>query len=238
MDILHLNWGPGPAGFVLRLQTRLHDSTSSILKERYQHWQEVGLAELGMTVATRIALIYRASYRLMELLKRLRDEIEGSGQLNDLLDNGYVYTTKDERIFYDICVSVDSFYFEFRSCYEVLGNFMKTFCMKILDRKINEVELIKVLDNKNIDIKWIDQIRENRKLLFHENAPWIALDIEKRTPLVCSLLIMKENLQNDNDEIYITQYDLKNAADGMQKSIFALFDWLTAQVDEFEKQNT
>jgi hypothetical protein len=209
MEVLHLDYCPGTADWVLPLQTRLNESASSVLRTRYADWAKFGFAELGMAVATRFSLTLRVAYRLSELLKSLRDEINDSGQIDELLRGGFVFSPKDHRILYDICVAIDAFYFEYRSSYEVVGRFVTTFCKEILDKTITEKALLDVLREAKVNIEWIELLRDNRKLFFHQTAPWIALEIHQHHPLECSLLVMKENIHEFHDPTtYVTQQQI------------------------------
>ena len=235
-EILHLSYNPAQAGWVLRLQTQLQKSASITLKERYSRWKDLGMAELGMAFATRLSLRHRATYLLAKLLNDLRDEINDSGKLDELLDGGYAYYPKDDRIFYDICVALDALYFETRSAYEIVGKFVRTFGKKILDRNFSEEDIKRVLVDEGQTTDWIDEIREHRKLFFHETAPWIALFVSKREPLEFSLVIMKENLKEfDDPEKYITQQQLVDSWQGFDRAISTVFAWLKEQIVVFEK---
>lgn len=236
-EFIHLAYNPGPSGWILRLQTRLHNSISATLIERYSKWKDLGLSEIGMAFATRLSLRYRAAYNFSKLMQELRDEINSSGQLVELLNEGSAYNPKDHRIFYDICVAFDSLYFESRSAYEIIGNFIRVFGKKILDCNFTENEILQVLSGAGQQTDWIGHIRENRKLFFHETAPWIALHILKQQPLECSLIVMKENLQNfDDPSKFITQQQLLDAWDGFERSIPTICSWLIAQIDNFERK--
>ena len=166
-----------------------------------------------MAVVTRLSLIVRVSVRLGELLQNLRDEIDASGEIDELLSGGYVYSPKDRRTFYDLCVAVDAFYFEFRSCYEIIGQFVTTFGREMLDRRITEEEIRAVLEKANLNTEWIEPVRDNRILFFHKTAPWIALQINQRKPLNCSVVVMKENIEElDDPDTYITQARISKCA--------------------------
>lgn len=235
-EILHLNYNPGPAGWILRLQTQLQGSASITLRDRYSKWKDFGMAEIGMAFATRLALRQRAAYLLARLLNDLRNEISSSGKLDELLDGGYAYYPDDDRIFYDICVALDALYFETRSAYEIVGKFVQTFGKKILNRNFSEKDIQKILVNEGQKTDWINEVQEHRKLFFHETAPWIALSISKRDPLEFSLIIMKENLKEfDNPEKYITQQQLFDSWQGFDRAISTICEWLKEQIIAFEK---
>ena len=236
MEVLHLDYRPGTAGWVLPLQTHLATSSSETLQGRYQQWEEQGLAELGIAVATRFAQTLRVPFLLGQLLQRLRDEIEESSQIDELLEGEMAFSPKDTRILYDICVLIDAFYFEYRSCYEVVGKFVVKFGECILDKTISEADLKEVLRKAGHDVGWIESVREDRKLFFHQTAPWIALRINERNPLNCSLLVLKENLQEFSDpEKYVTQQQLVDSISGLQKGMWAVQEWLEAQIVEVEQ---
>ena len=235
MEVLHLDYRPGTASWALSLQSRLQESESELLRNRYSLWREVGLADLGGGVATRLLLILRVSYRLGQLIKKLRDEIDSSGEIHELLADDFVYSPKDARLFYDICVAVDAFYFELRSCYELVGKFVTTFGEKILGKSISEQEILQVLGEANLSTEWVEPLRANRILFFHETAPWIALQIHRREPLECSILVMKDNLQEfDDPDRYITQSQLAESAVEIQRAVWAIRDWLIQQICECE----
>jgi len=236
MEVLHLDYRPKTGGIVGSLQTRLMKSSSAKLRERYDSYHEVGLGAIGSAVATRLALVLRVSFRLGILLKRLRDEIEETGRVGELLDNGWAFVTPDSRIFYDICVTVDACYFEFRSFYEIVGKYVIAFCKEMLDREVSEKELIQVLEDAGVDTSWIEPVKDTRKLFFHETAPWIALRIHERSPLVCSLLVLKENVHTfDDADKYITQDQLVDAIEGLQKASWEIHNWLVLRIEEVEE---
>jgi len=69
---------------------------------------------------------------------------------------------------------MDSFIFETRSLYEIVGKFLVTLFEILFDRKITQEELKSLLSSQGIDTRWIDELRDARILFFHETAPWLA----------------------------------------------------------------
>jgi len=236
-EILHLNYDPVEAAWIISILTRLRSSVSVTLKERLSKWKEIGLTEIGMAFTTRLELRYRAAFKFSKLLQKLRDEINDSGKLDELLNGGYVYDPEDHRILYDICVAIDALYFESRSAYEIFGRFVRTFAEKILNCKFTEKKIQQVLIDSGQETDWIEEVREHRKLFFHETAPWIALSILKRQPLKLSLIVMKVNLRNlDDPSKYITQQQLIDSWNAFERAISIICDWLKEQIDVFEKK--
>ena len=238
-EVLHLDYRPPTANWVTLLQSRLAQSPRQVLRDRYAMWVEVGLGELGGAVATRLYLIRRANDRLSELLKTLSSEVDDSEEIDELLAGGYVFSSSNDTLCYDICLAVDAFFFETRSCYEVMGKFVTTFCQKMLCKSISEKELRTVLVSSQLDTWWIEPLRKNRIAFFHKTAPWIALQIHRRKPLKCSILVMKENLHKfDDPDKYITQSQLAKTATGFQESAWAIRTWLDEQITEFEARDS
>ena len=237
MEVLHLDYRPPTAGWVLPLQSRLQGSSSHTLRQRYSKWSEVGLDELGMAATTRLTVAFVVARRLASLLQNLRDEIAASGRLEDLLDGGLAYTPKDPWICYEICGAVDAVFFEYRSCYEVLGSFAACFGKHILQRPVSEAASIDMLARAGADTTWIAPLRLHRILFFHNTAPWLALKVDRRDPLQCSLLVMKKNLHTfDNPDEYIVQPAIADTIAGFQIASWRLRDWLAAQIDEVETE--
>ena len=236
VEILHLSYNPNQAGWVLRLQTQLQQSPSPLLKERYSKWKDLGMAELGMAFVSRLEMRNRAGHSLSNLLNELRNEINGSGKIDELLDGGYAYQPDDANIFYDICVAIDALYFETRSAYEIFGKFVRTLGEKLLERNFTEKQIKRVLMDNGQETDWIGEIREHRKLFFHDTAPWIALSINSRLPLNFELVIMKENIKDFSDpKKFITQKQIYNSWQGFNYAIPAICTWLKEQIIEFEK---
>lgn len=237
MEVLHLDYRPPTAAWVLPLQSRLVGSSSQVLRLRYARWAEVGLAELGIAVATRLTIAFVVARRLQALLKTLRDEIAASGDLDSLLEGGYVYTPQDQWISYEICAAFDAVIFEYRSSYEVLGRFIRSFGTHILGREVTEDELNHVLLDAGLDLTWVEDLRLNRILFFHKTAPWIALRVNHHDPLEVSLIVMKRNLSSfDDPNDYVVQPQLVETIAGFQQASWRLRDWLAAQVGATEEQ--
>lgn len=200
-EYLHLDFRPAAAGWIARLQT------------------------MARTIRGRVGK------RLVALLQDLQEQVSQADDLDELLEGGCVFTPSDPGILYDLCDAIDSLYFESRSAYEITGRFVRLFCDVILDRPVSEEELVEVLRASGQDVEWISELRENRKLFFHETAPWIALQIHSRDPLKFQLVAMKEDLHEfDDPEKFITQTDMVRVWDGYQASLVALTTWLAALI--------
>jgi hypothetical protein len=236
-EVLHLDFEPTSVAWIGQLQTRLANSSSPELRKRYVGWASVGLGELALAIATRIAIANRVEERLQECLAQLSHEVGQSGELDSLLGGNCAFHPRDEQLLFDICAGVDACFFQWRSLYEVLGKFATAFAKEILDTKISESQLVSVVQGAGVPVDWVSTVRENRKLFFHQTAPWIALEILTREPLRCGLVIMKENLSSfDDDEKFITEAELIEVSNGLRQAVIAVRGWLEAQVVALEEK--
>ena len=231
-EYLHLDFRPRNAGWIAQLQTRARNSSSQKVRARYETWAESGLGQLALSLATKLEVRDRVARRFRDLMQTLLAEVDGAEDLGYLLEGGYVFTPGDSGILYDTCAAVDSVIFESRSAYEMTGKFVTRFCEVILNRRVTQEDLIRVLTDAGQDVAWIQELRDSRILFFHNTAPWIALEIHARDPLQFQLVVMKENLENFDDRSkFITQEDLANVWDGYERSMSALKSWLEDQID-------
>jgi hypothetical protein len=234
-EVLHLKFDPPSVSWIGTLQTRLANSSSPRLRERYKTWKSVGLGELALAIATRLAIILRVEVRLREYRLALVHEIEESGRLEVHISNGSAYCPHDENIVFEICSAVDSCFFEWRSLYDVITKFTMTFAKEILGRDIGRPEIDKVVEQAGVPIHWIDRLRRNRNLFIHEKAPWIALEVMNRKPLECGIAVMKENLATlDDPKKYVTEAELVETSNRLRHSVVAIRSWLETQVVNLE----
>ena len=83
---------------------------------------------------------------------------------------------------YRLLVDLDSFLFELRSTYEIVGKFLGGFFGRVLGRKLQEAEVIAALEASGNDTKWIGMLRRERVVSFHQTAPWIVFEVERGEP--------------------------------------------------------
>jgi len=236
-EVLHLDFNPGSVAWLGSLQSRVANSPSPELRKRYEAWSSAGLGELALAIATRLGIAKRVEERLRESITTLAREVEESGQLDSLIADSSCFRPSDEKVLFDICSGVDACFFEWRSLYEVLGKFAKTFAIEILHTEITEAQLKGAVSGSGVPIEWMELLRDNRKLFFHQTAPWIALEITSRKPLVLAILVMKENLSSFEDaEKFVTEAELVQASNGLRRAVDVVRDWLAEQVVTLERE--
>ena len=94
-----------------------------------------------------------------------------------------------------------------------------------------------MLRTKGVEDEWIVDLSYQRKLFFHDTAPWIALKIGSREPLETELLILKKNVRELSESPDIIPFNrLKAINDGLRLAMDALKDWLIHQVRERDRE--
>lgn len=234
---LHIAYLPPSGNWLRSIMTRLHKSSSTILRDRMNSWGGTPLREIGLALSTKEAMLFQVVVRFDEQFNLLaKNLMENQRTVLECLDKGASYVIPETLLPYKMLVYIDSFLFESRSIYEIFGKFLVEFHDHILQQKVTEDDIKGHLAKKGIDIRWIEELRKNRILFFHNTAPWIAIEIETIEPLKFHLLVLKRDVHDLNkiDE-YIHMDQLRNVYNGFRSSITAIHDWILNKISNYEK---
>jgi hypothetical protein len=230
--LVHLPFNPKTGSWVGSVQGRLANSSDPLIKMRLQKWGEHGLGELSLAVTTKLAMLPIVERRIDACLEWLIAELRSNDQVfQECAKDGAVFPLPHEHFLYELLVDLDCFFFESRSTYEILGKFVSRFVEHVLDRKTSELELVKALTERGLDIRWIRDLRESRKLFFHQNALWIAIDAQ-----AVDLVLMKENVLEYDPETCLDLQVLREIHAGLRSALPAISEWLCERVAEIERR--
>ena len=155
---IHVDYMPS-SGWVLTIMSRLLKSSDPQLRKAFEQWSESPLKELGIAITTRMQMMGLSIRRLNARVAALREEIAAdSSQLDAALSRGYVFQLKDRNLAYELLLDMDSFIFETRSLYEIVGKFLVALFDILFGRKMTEAELQSMLAAKGIDTRWIEEV--------------------------------------------------------------------------------
>ncbi len=225
----------GP-NWLLQIMRRLNESSSALLRSRMQDWPDGPLLERGLALATKLMMLARIARRINLHIQRVRDELTDEQSVNEHIRRGFAFRLTEQTLPYDILIDIESFIFESRSAYEIIGRFLDNFFSHILDQSITQDELIEMLDGRDIDTQWITELSNDRNLFIHETAPWLAVKIASREPLEIELVILKENIQDfANPEDYIEFDQLRNIYQGFESSLRAIREFIFEKIRQFEQ---
>lgn len=233
--VLHVAYLPGSAGWLLPVITRLRSSQHPTLKERAATWGGSELAERGLVLSTKLAMLTPVLRQFDILLQQLNDEIAIINDLDEHLERGAGFMLNNRDLPYAIIVALDTFVFEYRSTYEILGAFLRRFGEQILGRTYTEPRLQGVLTAAGLDVAWAERLARLRKRLFHEAAPWLAIRLLGRDPLRWELLVLDSTAHAKHVTVPAVEFaDLRAIHTGMQAALARLHDWLFEEIESFE----
>ena len=232
---LHIAYLPKSAGWLLPIITAVRGARSPELRTRANGWPDGDLPELGLAVSTKLAILPHVSREFQSLLAQLGKEVADIENLDEYIEEQAGFVPKDGQLPYRLLASIDAFIYEFRSTYEIVGKFLVAFSAKILGSQLTEQQVRSLLRDSGISDAWVADLADQRKLFFHETAPWIAVKILSRRPLACELLILRRNVRDLDGSPDVIQFDrVKAVQTGLVTAMGRLQTWLidrVAQVD-------
>jgi len=231
---LHINHIP-EVGWVLSIMSK---PANPQLRSAFDQWSNTPLKELGFAVTTRMHMlglcIRRLNVRVGELRKEITADISG---LDACLEKGYAFGPKDTDLPYELLLDMDAFIFETRSLYEIMGKFLKALFETLFGREIEEAELIAVLSDNKIDTRWIAELRENRKLFFHQTAPWLAVEVDRENMRLAPILLKRSTMNFNPDDI-VAFATLREIYEGFVESATELHHFIMEQITRHESETS
>jgi len=234
--ILQLAYLPN-GSFVLQVLGRLHASKNPRVKALATVWVKEGLGDLASSVSTKVSMLSLLAERLSGSTTPLILELLGDANAQAAYVERRSWVPRDRQLPFRVLLDVDSFIFEFRSAYEILGKFLGRFFELILNQRIKELEIKARLQADGVDMTWADQLQAHRKDFFHGQAPWLAVRITDETTFAPELLILSHAGANPADaEAVIPFTRLLEIYAGMDASLRRLYEWLIVEIECLESR--
>ena len=238
VQYIHLAYLPS-SGWVLQIMSKLLQSVSPQLRNAFDEWSDTPLKELGIAITTRMHMLGLCVRRLNARVADLRREIEAdSSQLDAALAEGYAFKLKDSELPYELLLDMDSFIFETRSLYEIMGKFLVTLFDVLFARQLTEADLPSILAEKGVDTRWIVELRENRKLFFHQTAPWLAVQVEREAMNFNPVLLKTASATFDDPNKFVDFATLRAIYEGFVNSAAELHRFILEQIRLYESAAT
>ena len=83
------------------------------------------------------------------------DLSEDLPQVEWSLAKGGAFTLKDKELPYELLLDMDSFIFETRSLYEIMGKFLVELFRALFGKAVTEADIQAILSAGDIDTRWI-----------------------------------------------------------------------------------
>jgi hypothetical protein len=216
---------------------RLARSTKEQLRQVFENWSETPLLDFGFAITTKIQMLGLCVNRLNGRVDALRKILgNDEDELRACLEKGHALTLRDNHLAYELLLDMDSFIFESRSLYEIVGKFLRNLLEAVSQRKITEKQLKAMLSTKGIDTRWIDILRETRQLFFHQTAPWLAIQVDSSPKRYNPILLKKSVVKIDTSE-FVSFESLREIYEGFVNSLTALHDFVMEEIRKLESQS-
>jgi hypothetical protein len=227
---LHVNYIP-KSGWVLSIMSSLLQSSNPQLREAFDRWSDTPLKELGFAITTRMHMLGLCIRRLNTRVEELRKEMNAdTPQVEACLSRGYAFTFKDNDLAYQLLLDMDSFIFETRSLYEIVGKFLVALFQLLFDRKMTDDEVQSLLSIQGIDTRWIGELRDARKLFFHETAPWLAVQVERESNRFDPVLLKRQPITFEDSTDLVEFAALREIYEGFVNSVTELHRYIKEQI--------
>ena len=134
----------------------LNETNNETLREAWSKPDSRALGDLAIALTTKLTILgtivsrFNSDYR--RLLKLAGDDTE---QIKVNRETGTVWSLSDVRLTYELLAGLDSFIFEARSTYEILGEFLIAFFRLIFDQTLTEEEVKSILRDRGVDVAWM-----------------------------------------------------------------------------------
>jgi hypothetical protein len=202
-----------------------------MLREAFDHWSDTPLKELGFAITTRMHMLSLCIRGLNARVEELRKEMNADvPQVDACLSRGYAFTFKDNDLAYHLLLDMDSFIFETRSLYEIVGRFLVSLFQLLFNRKMAEDEIQSLLSIQGIDTRWIGELREARKLFFHETAPWLAVQVARGSNRFDPVLLKRQMITFEDPSDLVEFGALREVYEGFVNSVTELHRYIKEQI--------
>jgi hypothetical protein len=232
---VHFCYPPASSHWVLRLLSRLHQSSSSQLKQRVLASWETTLAELALAVSSKIHLVGIAVKRVDADIHRIAGEVQQrEAEVISLIDSDACLLIRDEGVLFEALLDIESFLFEMRSTLEITEIFIKKFRQNILDDGEGRQQSLRDCFNRlGIDQSWYETLRLARNLFSHQTAPWLAMTVRTTDPDPphFDLVVLKKNEIVPEPPDYFHFDDCRKMYRGYFDAMEQLHAWLLSQID-------
>jgi hypothetical protein len=226
----HINYVPNN-GWVLTIMSRLLKSSDPDFRKAFERWSDTPLMDLGFAITTRMHMLGLCIRRLNNRVAQLREELKSDiPKVEDALARQGAFTLKDKDLPYELLLDMDSFIFETRSLYEIVGKFLVELFRTLFGRTVTEADLQVILADNNIDTRWITELQENRKLFFHQTAPWVGIEVERGTMKFDPILLKRNVITFEDPNSFVSFTQLQDIYDGFVGSASELHRFVMEQI--------
>jgi hypothetical protein len=236
LDYFHLNY-PETDFFIGRFHTRLRQSTSVTLRARFAKWKPDIHGEPAIALVGKIAFLNLAINRLNANLNTLIRYLKTVPQdVEQCIPEHRALNIPEHDLLWALSLDTETFLFETRSAYELLGHFLKGFFALIFEREITERDILRAITDLGADTSWVPILRDSRQLFFHNAASWLAVERTNADPPAFDLLLLKRTGPALTPEDYVHFRDCRSIQQGLQTAINKIIIWIMNELAAIEHE--
>lgn len=236
MEYFHLDF-PTSDRLIRSIQTRLRQSSSAKLRERIDLWEPETHGEIALAVVTKVEMLNRIVTRLNNDLTALTEHLKKMPQeVEQCIAEVRALHIPDPDFVWNLLVDTDSFLFEARSAYELLGKFVKVLFELVFERKVREEDIFRELRALRVDVEWARLLQESRIHFFHSAAPWLA--VERMPTGEFDLLILKRNAETLTEDDYLHFGECRLILKGLYAALNGIFRWIANEIGAVGQQES
>ncbi len=236
MDYFHLSY-PSADFFIGALQDRLRRSTSFLLRDRFARWDPDVHGEPALAVVGKVEMLNHIVKRLNADVARLVEYLNSIPEaVEQCIRERCALSVPDSDLLWNLSVDVESFLFEARSAYELLGRFLSEFFRLIFEREVTEREAIAAVQDLGGDVTWIPLLRESRNLFVHNATSWLAVERAQASPPQFDLLLLRRNLEILTDADFIHFRDCREVQRGLATCVKKVALWIANEIAAVEHE--
>ncbi len=140
-----------------------------------------------------------------------------------------------DDLLWEAVLDLDSFLFEARSAYEILGKLLASCFACVFQRRILEEDVWEAVREQGVRTDWVEELRRHRILFFHTTAPWLAVRILSRDPLQLDWIVLKRNVETlDNPEDFLDFARCREIYTGLNETLSAIEFWVEREIDKLD----
>jgi hypothetical protein len=220
-----------------------HDSSYEPVSERWHTRYNVRgtpLNEAWLAVIAKFGVLEVVTPRLDRNLELLRQDLAANVDRVQAhaASPGSAYPCENKELSILLVESVDAFIFQYRSAYEMIGEFVRQFCAEILDTRLTwgrPQVMEEIAKEIGAGTAWMYTLWRARHHFVHDRSPWIGVRVAgSSTPEVFILKSDTSTLANPDDCLSVSQ--LQEIHRGLSRGVDDCADWLVGRIKSLETE--
>jgi uncharacterized protein (DUF433 family) len=139
-------------------------------------------------------------------------------------------------LLWQLSADVEAFLIEARSVYELLGKFLRHFCLLIFQREVTQKDIISAVRELGVDVSWFSVLKDNRDLFVHSAASLLAVERISTDPPEFDLILLKRTVEVLDDKDFIRFRDLRAVQKELSKSVTKVATWIENEISAVEAE--